>query len=1252
MARDARPPTGSPSGPTRAQLASATPAQLQQLLLDATTRLIAVGHPATADLHAWSALTRIAVAKTASPAPLITDTNCARKLDHAATTTWLRDLEQVLMATADHRERAAALADAITWAAVVMDHPVQFGQAEPLARLAVATSAMAILPVTRRHSDIAAVRTQLVVDLSASVDSASSSLVAAATNALIRTSSSDADPVHDLAWRVVLGHLDHAAGGKQVRSHLLGVLGKLLDRAMISTTPTPWWSPVVDRVRTASPHARSKYLILADLIARVRNLADLPAVLAAANTDVQACGDLMAAHPDTAPAIGALIVTYHSRHYPARTDDPSLAAWVQTWLFLSPTDLTLPRQHVQHVVLPLVKKHGHAIATACVTVAATLSHNDPALVVRAARAVGATPPPEVLAAAVRHADPATRAAAMTWTAAPVESLLGGDLEFAQAVVLACGKSNGPQYAASDVLVRLAHPAASYAHQYLALVLAAAPKATYGLNECSVAVKMLVLRLLYSPYATLREMAARIVRDRWVELVSLDEEGGNADAVGLRAIESEAMRMLVHELPTHRMGAATVLAVARDVRRRAGDSGAPWWHDAVVAVVRSMASDAGVAVADTEQYYRIHGILELAQRLSDADLVDTNTLLAWNDALATALQGALDIPLESSDTPDDTDDDTSLLAGACWRALVALWPLVTSLVRTGDPATIDRAYTALTDVVTRTLHWGVVQTLAPVLVTFHQFSPATLRTVWLDRAVTAATTATGPRLDGRHAGLALQFRAALNVDPVTPASRIVETVLPANPGLVSQLLTDSHAGPNLVAAHGTAILRAALAGLHGDATHRSACARLVAGVCQRVVLAGDRTAADLARTYPEMVDELVCHLPDAQEVSGARSAATAVPILQFFAQCAVHVVPAPVPGEWRRVADAAIGKVKGYMAHPAYKVRSLAARAVVALVHAENVGEVIDWARIEERVKPQNAVNGALLLARELVEVGIVAREVVGRWWMGREWRCPVNAALTEAVVTGRHPWASAGFLSDRRGEEGDGPDEDDNEVVEEIRSTDDVSIAHRLCAANYLASHRTIWPTNPHLATALWPLLLDDNATVRSTAAQAVSAPDTTLAPYLAITAFCKTLTIPSSVLWPLLLAPMYPGDPPLADLWQRVIAPTRADRDFADEVAARAVIARALVARGEEDHVPREKVEMLCARFEMEVADLDRLGVLVAAANTPGVVGRAVQYLGVCAAARRVPTREMAGEGWMTGARAVAVGLGLLSVTPDSGLG
>ncbi|KNE71495.1 hypothetical protein AMAG_20373 [Allomyces macrogynus ATCC 38327] len=573
MARAARPPSNPPAGPTRAQLVSATPAQLQPWLLDATTRLIAVDSPASAELHAWSALVRNAVAKIASPAPLITDTNCARLLDFAATTAWLRDLEQVLATAADHRERATALADAIVWAAVVLGRPVHFEDAGSLARLAVATSAMAILPVARRKDDVATIRAQLGADLSANVDGGSPALVAAATDALIRTTTSDTNLVYDLAWRVVLGHLDHAAGGKHVRSLLLGVLGKLLDRAMTASTAAPWWAPVVDRIRTASPHARSRYLILADLVARMRDLVDLPAILAAANIDVRACSDLMAAHPDTAPAIGALIVTYHSRHYPTTSTD-DLAAWVQTWLFPSPTDLALPRLHVQHVVLPLVKKHGRDVATACVAIAASLSRNDPALVVRAARAVGATPPPEVLAAAVRHVDPATRAAAMTWTTAPVESLLGGDLEFAQAVVLACGKSNGPRYAAADVLVRLAHPATSYAHQYLALALVAAPRATYGLKECEVAVKTLVLRLLYSPYATLREMAARIVRDRWTELVSLDEE-----AVGLRAIESEAMRMLVHELPTHRMGAATVLAVARDARRggttRSWPSSGPW-----------------------------------------------------------------------------------------------------------------------------------------------------------------------------------------------------------------------------------------------------------------------------------------------------------------------------------------------------------------------------------------------------------------------------------------------------------------------------------------------------------------------------------------------------------------------------------------------------------------------------------------------------------------------------------------------------
>ncbi|KAJ3359906.1 hypothetical protein GGF32_008923 [Allomyces javanicus] len=1213
MARDARPPAVPPAGPTRAQLASATPAQLLQWLLDATTRLIAADQPATADLHAWSALSRSAVAKLAPPAPLITDINCACQLDRATITTWRRNLEQVLTAAADHRERATALADAIVWAAIVTGRAVHLGGEGSIARLAVTTSAMAILPVARRMDEVAAIRAQLVADLAANVDSGSPALVAAATDALIRTAKSDADPAYDLAWRVVLGHLDHAAGGKHVRSLLLGVLGKLLDRAMTSTTATPWWAPVVDRIRTASPHARSKYLILADIIARVRNLADLPTILAATNTDVFACRDLMTAHPDTAPAIGALLVTYHSRHYPTTSAD--LAAWVQTWLFLTATDLALPRLHVQHVVLPLVKKHGRAVASSCVTVAATLSQNDPALVVRAARAVGATPPPDVLAAAVRHADPATRAAAMTWTTAPVESLLGGNLEFAQAVVLACGKSNGPRYAAKDVLVRLAHPAASYAHQYLALALVAAPRATYGLGKCEVAVKMLVLRLLYSPYATLRDMAARIVRERWAELVSLEEETGG-DAVGLRAIESEAMWMLVYELPTHRMGAATVLAVARDVRSRAGEPGAPWWHGAVVTVIRSMASDA-LVVADAEQYYRIHGLLELAQRLGDADLVDTDMLLAWNDALATALQGALDIPLESSDTADAEDDadDTSLLAGACWRALVALWPLVTARVRTADPATIDRAYTALTDVVTRTLHWGVVQTLAPILVTFHQFSPAVLRAEWLNRAVTAATATTGPRLDGRHAGLALQFRAALTVDPVTPVSRIVGSVLPANPGLVSQLLADSHAGPVLVAAHGTAILRAALAGLHRDAAHRSACARLVAGVCQRVVMAGDRTAADVARAYPEMVDELVRNLPDAEGESAARTAAVAVPILQFFAQCAVHVVPAPVPGEWRRVAEAAGWRVRGYLAHPAYKVRSLAARAVVALVHAENVEEVVAWARGEGR---QNDVNGALLLARELVEYGVVSQEEVAKWWIGRKWRCPVNEALAGAVVTGRHPWASAGFLSDRRGEEGDGPDEDDGEGEVELGSTDDVvrlarstSIARRLCAATYLASHCTVWPSNPSLASALWPLLLDDNAAVRSAATRAVSPPGTPLAPYLAITAYCSTPTVSASILWSLLLAPMYPDDPPLVDLAQRVIAPTRADRDFADEVAARAALAKALASRGDVNSVPCERVEALCARFEKEVADLDRIGVLVAASNAPGVVGRAVQYLG-----------------------------------------
>ncbi|KNE71496.1 hypothetical protein AMAG_20374 [Allomyces macrogynus ATCC 38327] len=127
----------------------------------------------------------------------------------------------------------------------------------------------------------------------------------------------------------------------------------------------------------------------------------------------------------------------------------------------------------------------------------------------------------------------------------------------------------------------------------------------------------------------------------------------------------------------------------------------------------------------------------------------------------------------------------------------------------------------------------------------------------------------------------------------------------------------------------------------------------------------------------------------------------------------------------------------------------------------------------------------------------------------------------------------------------------------------------------------------------------------------------------------------------------MYPTNPLLAGLAQRVIAPTRADRDFADEVVARAAIARALVARGDATNVPYEEVEVLCAQFEKEVADLDRIGVLVAAANAPGVVGRAVQYLGVCAAARRAPTGEMMGEGWMEGVRAVAMGLGLLlSVT------
>ncbi|KNE57672.1 hypothetical protein AMAG_18339 [Allomyces macrogynus ATCC 38327] len=520
MARDARPPAGPSAGPTRNQLASATPAQLQQGLLDATKHLIAVDHPATADLHhAWTA-----VAKIASPTLLITDANCSCKLDHAATSTWLRDLEQVLSTAADHRERATALADTIMWAAIVLGRPVDHGEAGSLARLAVTTSAMAILPVARRMDEIVAIRAHLTVDLAANVDGGSPALVAAATDALIRTTTPDADPVYDLAWRIVLGHLDHAAGGKLVRSLLLGVLGKLLDRAMTTTTANPWWSHVVDRIRTASPHARSKYLILADLIGRIHDLADLPAVLAAANTDVYTCSDLMTAHRDTAPAIGALLVTYHSRHYPSTPDVPR-----------------------SNVVLPLVKKHGRAIATTCIAVAATLSRNDPALVVRAARAVGAAPPPYVLAMAVQHADPATRAAAMTWTTAPIESLLGGDLEFAQVVVLACGKSNRSRYAASEVLVRLAHPAASYAHQYLALAQVTAPKATHGLSECEVAVKTLVLRLLYSPYATLREMAARIA---------------NANAVGLRAIESEAMRMLVHELPTHRMGAATVLAVAR------------------------------------------------------------------------------------------------------------------------------------------------------------------------------------------------------------------------------------------------------------------------------------------------------------------------------------------------------------------------------------------------------------------------------------------------------------------------------------------------------------------------------------------------------------------------------------------------------------------------------------------------------------------------------------------------------------------
>ncbi|KNE57673.1 hypothetical protein AMAG_18340 [Allomyces macrogynus ATCC 38327] len=485
----------------------------------------------------------------------------------------------------------------------------------------------------------------------------------------------------------------------------------------------------------------------------------------------------------------------------------------------------------------------------------------------------------------------------------------------------------------------------------------------------------------------------------------------------------------------------------------------------------MASEAGVAFVDAEQCNRIHGILELAQRLGDADLVDAATLLDWNDLLATALQGALDIPLEPSDTAgpdaDDEADDTSLFAGACWRALVVLWPLVTArMCTTADPTTIDRAYMSLTDVVTRTLHWGVVQTLAPVLVTFHQFATASLRATWLDRAVTAATSTTGPRLDGRYAGLALQFRAALSVDPVTPATRIVESVLPVNPGLVSQLLADSHAGPTLVGAHGTAILRAALAGLHGDAAHRSACARLVAGVYQRVVLAGNRTAADLARTYPEMVDELVRNLPDVNGQCAARTAAVAVPILQFFAHCAVHVVPAPVPSERKRVAEVATAKVKGLLRHPAYKVRSLAARAVVALVHAENVQKVVAWARIEGK---QNEVNGALLLARELVEYGIVSQEEVGKWWVGRKWRCPVNAALTEGVMVGRHPWAAAGFVSDRRGEDDDGDDGSaeiatDNDVMRLAQST---SIARRLRAATYLASHRTTWPTNPTLATAL-----------------------------------------------------------------------------------------------------------------------------------------------------------------------------------------